>query len=168
MYAHMYTHVPKLGGGLPCRQTGQIYVSGWTGRLRLGQAGAATPHCDQQDYMFDWTMRITRHVHTYMYMCSWHTCTGIHVMHTCTYNVHLHAHVRHVHGTCVCTWHTCTYTGMYNGTCTVYMYMYLSGVPVCRCSDTQGIYASLGQRSESPCCLPYGPAPAATSASQPQ
>ena len=72
MYAHTYTHVPKLGGGLPCRQTGQKYMSGWTGRVRLGQVGAAAPHCDQQGYMFDWTVRRNRHVRTYMYMRRWH------------------------------------------------------------------------------------------------
>ena len=90
MYAHMYTHVPKLGGGLPCRQTGQKYMSGWTGRVRLGQTGAATPHY-QQDYMFDWTVRRSRHVHTYMYMRSWH------YIYMYMYRLHVHVHVAYMY-----------------------------------------------------------------------
>ena len=84
----------------PDRTEIHVWVD-WAGRVRLGQAGAATPHCDQQDYMFDWTVRRSRHVHTYMYMRSWH--------YIYMYMYRLHVHV----------------TGIqYRHSTAAYMYMY--------------------------------------------
>jgi len=161
------TAVSGCGPWSTVTHAGQKYMSGRTGRVAFGQAGAATLHCDQKDYMFDWTMRITRHVHTYRCMRSWHTCTGMYMCrhtckYTCTCGMYLAIHVHPQNGsTCTCTWHTCTC----RGTCAC-----RSNKPVCRYSDTHsGNICELRPAELESQLLPYGqhqppPAPASAQA----